>query len=65
MTNLGIPLQKAENEVLVDFMKGIHRVHSYEYPQEFFDHVAVLWQDSGVKATFERSHEYQLIDCAE
>jgi hypothetical protein len=65
MPNLGIPLQKAENEALADFVKGIQRVHSYDYPQDFFDHVAGLWQDTGVKTAFERSHEYQLIDCAE
>ncbi|XP_006749111.2 guanine nucleotide-binding protein G(olf) subunit alpha, partial [Leptonychotes weddellii] len=33
--------------------------------QEFFDHVKKLWDDEGVKACFERSNEYQLIDCAQ
>lgn len=32
---------------------------------EFFDHVKKLWDDEGVKACFERSNEYQLIDCAQ
>uniref|UniRef100_A0A673BL99 GNAS complex locus n=1 Tax=Sphaeramia orbicularis TaxID=375764 RepID=A0A673BL99_9TELE len=31
--------------------------------QEFFDHAKKLWDDEGVKACFERSNEYQLIDC--
>uniref|UniRef100_A0A8C2JTT5 Guanine nucleotide-binding protein G(Olf) subunit alpha n=1 Tax=Cyprinus carpio TaxID=7962 RepID=A0A8C2JTT5_CYPCA len=33
-------------------------------PQEFFDHAKKLWDDEGVKACYERSNEYQLIDCA-
>lgn len=34
------------------------------YTDEFFDHVELVWQDQGIKDTFERSNEYQLIDCA-
>lgn len=33
--------------------------------QEFFDQVEALWADAGVQACFERSNEYQLIDCAQ
>ena len=36
-----------------------------EYSDEFFDHVEVLWKDKGVQKCFERSNEYQLIDCAQ
>ena len=32
--------------------------------QEFYDVTCALWKDSGVQLTFERSNEYQLIDCA-
>ncbi|RXN13531.1 guanine nucleotide-binding G(olf) subunit alpha [Labeo rohita] len=32
---------------------------------EFFEHAKHLWDDEGVKACFERSNEYQLIDCAQ
>ncbi len=32
--------------------------------QEFYDYTEVLWQDRGVQACYERSNEYQLIDCA-
>lgn len=39
----------------------IQRVSS---AQEFFDHAKKLWDDEGVKACYERSNEYQLIDCA-
>lgn len=34
-------------------------------PQEFYDHAKTLWQDEGVRACYERSNEYQLIDCAQ
>ncbi|KAK2514296.1 hypothetical protein Q9966_015786 [Columba livia] len=33
--------------------------------KEFFEHAKKLWDDEGVKACFERSNEYQLIDCAQ
>uniref|UniRef100_A0A8C2ZHB2 Guanine nucleotide-binding protein G(s) subunit alpha n=1 Tax=Cyclopterus lumpus TaxID=8103 RepID=A0A8C2ZHB2_CYCLU len=33
--------------------------------QEFYDHGKKLWQDKGVRACWERSNEYQLIDCAQ
>lgn len=32
--------------------------------QDFFEHTQKLWEDDGIKACFERSNEYQLIDCA-
>lgn len=32
--------------------------------QELFDHVDALWRDKGVQACYDRSNEYQLIDCA-
>jgi len=32
--------------------------------QEFYEHTEELWKDAGVQATFERSNEFQLIDCA-
>ena len=33
--------------------------------QEFYEHTKILWQDAGVLECFERSNEYQLIDCAQ
>ncbi len=36
----------------------------FEYSQQFFDYCEDLWKDSGVQECFERSNEYQLIDCA-
>ena len=37
---------------------------SFPYTPEFYDACEELWKDPGVQATFERSNEYQLIDCA-
>ncbi|XP_061487132.1 guanine nucleotide-binding protein G(s) subunit alpha isoform X5 [Rhineura floridana] len=36
-----------------------------EENEEFYEHTKTLWQDEGVKACYERSNEYQLIDCAQ
>jgi len=35
-----------------------------EYTQEFFDCCQQLWRDPGVQQCYQRSNEYQLIDCA-
>ena len=35
------------------------------YSEEFFDHVITLWSDQGVRNSFDRCNEYQLIDCAQ
>lgn len=37
----------------------------FNYPPEFYEHTEELWKDRGVQQTFERSNEYQLIDCAQ
>ncbi|GMT26792.1 hypothetical protein PFISCL1PPCAC_18089, partial [Pristionchus fissidentatus] len=36
----------------------------FDYPQVFYEHVKQCWADKDVIACFERSSEYQLIDCA-
>lgn len=36
----------------------------FNYPPEFYEHTEELWKDRGVQQTFDRSNEYQLIDCA-
>lgn len=36
----------------------------FDYPPEFYEHTEELWKDQGVQRTYERSNEYQLIDCA-
>ena len=39
-------------------------IDEFEYTQEFYETTMVLWKDAGVQACFDRSNEYQLIDCA-
>jgi guanine nucleotide-binding protein G(s) subunit alpha len=36
----------------------------FNYPPEFYEHTEELWKDRGVQQTYDRSNEYQLIDCA-
>jgi guanine nucleotide-binding protein G(s) subunit alpha len=38
--------------------------HEFDYSEQFFDYSEDLWKDGGVIECFERSSEYQLIDCA-
>ncbi|KAJ7338679.1 hypothetical protein JRQ81_012581 [Phrynocephalus forsythii] len=60
-----VPLANQENQFRVDYIKSIAPLSDFEYTQEFFEHAKKLWDDEGVKACFERSNEYQLIDCAQ
>jgi len=36
----------------------------FDYTPQFWEYTSTLWKDNGVQACFERSNEYQLIDCA-
>uniref|UniRef100_A0A6I8NA68 G protein subunit alpha L n=1 Tax=Ornithorhynchus anatinus TaxID=9258 RepID=A0A6I8NA68_ORNAN len=60
-----VPLANPDNQFRSDYIKSIAPLSDFDYSQEFFDHVKKLWDDEGVKACFERSNEYQLIDCAQ
>ncbi|XP_017297422.1 guanine nucleotide-binding protein G(olf) subunit alpha [Kryptolebias marmoratus] len=60
-----IPLGNPGNHFRVEYIKSIAPLLDFEYTEDFFDHVQKLWEDEGVKACFERSNEYQLIDCAQ
>ena len=64
MRKLGIALENVDNEALVDYMISVYKTPDFDYSSEFFERAGVLWNDAGVKAAFERSHEYQLIDSA-
>uniref|UniRef100_A0A3Q3JPA9 GNAS complex locus n=1 Tax=Monopterus albus TaxID=43700 RepID=A0A3Q3JPA9_MONAL len=54
-----------DNQFRVDYILSIAPLLDFEYTEEFFEHTHKLWEDSGVKVCFERSNEYQLIDCAQ
>ncbi|XP_027011663.1 guanine nucleotide binding protein (G protein), alpha activating activity polypeptide, olfactory type 2 isoform X1 [Tachysurus fulvidraco] len=59
-----VPLANPKDQFRIDYIKSIAALSDFDYPQEFFDHAKKLWDDEGVKACYERSNEYQLIDCA-
>uniref|UniRef100_A0A8B9GSG8 GNAS complex locus n=1 Tax=Astyanax mexicanus TaxID=7994 RepID=A0A8B9GSG8_ASTMX len=59
-----VPLANPEGQFRIDYIKSIAPLSDFDYSQEFFDHAKKLWDDEGVKACYERSNEYQLIDCA-
>ncbi|XP_051240929.1 guanine nucleotide-binding protein G(olf) subunit alpha-like isoform X1 [Dicentrarchus labrax] len=59
-----VPLGNPGNQFRVDYIKNIAPLSDFDYTEEFFENAHQLWDDDGVKACFERSNEYQLIDCA-
>jgi len=61
-----VQLQNEENKMSCDFClnKAKNFKVEQDYTEEFFDHINRLWNDTGVQECHERSHEYQLIDCA-
>lgn len=62
--NPPIPLADPANQCRLDYIQEYASQLDIEYPQEFYEHAEVLWKDAGVQACFDRSNEYQLIDCA-
>ncbi|XP_072304906.1 guanine nucleotide-binding protein G(s) subunit alpha [Eucyclogobius newberryi] len=67
MSTLTPPVQLAcpQNQHRIEYVLNLVNQKDFEFPQEFYDHAKTLWQDEGVRACFERSNEYQLIDCAQ
>ncbi|KAJ8932684.1 hypothetical protein NQ318_020333 [Aromia moschata] len=62
--NIRDAIIKSENQARVDWIQDCATGPDFDYPPEFYDHTEALWKDKGVQATFDRSNEYQLIDCA-
>lgn len=58
--NINFLIQKT----LIFFFYATQIDPDFNYPPEFYEHTEILWKDRGVQTTFERSNEYQLIDCA-
>jgi GTPase SAR1 family protein len=56
-----------ENQHRVDWIEEnmTCEAEDINYSDEFFEHVEHLWKDRGIQDAFERSNEYQLIDCAQ
>uniref|UniRef100_A0AAQ5YID7 Guanine nucleotide-binding protein G(s) subunit alpha n=1 Tax=Amphiprion ocellaris TaxID=80972 RepID=A0AAQ5YID7_AMPOC len=67
MSTLTPPCQLAcpANQSRIDYVLNQANQKDFEFPSEFYDHARILWQDEGVRACWERSNEYQLIDCAQ
>lgn len=59
-----VELELGENRKLRDYILETASKPDFDYPTEFFTYCAKLWKDGGIQETFERSNEYQLIDCA-
>ncbi|KAK3725743.1 hypothetical protein RRG08_012825 [Elysia crispata] len=64
MHHLNIPLENAESRASADFILDQAARQDTETSEEFWDHCEKLWSDCGVQKCYDRSHEYQLIDCA-
>uniref|UniRef100_A0A3B4V954 Guanine nucleotide-binding protein G(s) subunit alpha n=1 Tax=Seriola dumerili TaxID=41447 RepID=A0A3B4V954_SERDU len=67
MNTLTPPCQLAcpANQTRIEYVLNQVNQKDFEFPSEFYDHAKILWQDEGVRACWERSNEYQLIDCAQ
>uniref|UniRef100_A0A8C6WKZ7 Guanine nucleotide-binding protein G(s) subunit alpha n=1 Tax=Neogobius melanostomus TaxID=47308 RepID=A0A8C6WKZ7_9GOBI len=53
------------NQSRIEYVLNLVSQKDFEFTPEFYDHTKLLWQDDGVRACWERSNEYQLIDCAQ
>ncbi|RWS10506.1 guanine nucleotide-binding protein-like protein, partial [Dinothrombium tinctorium] len=59
-----VHLEHPENQWRVDYIQDVASSPDFDYPPEFYEHTEILWKDKGVQNAYERSNEYQLIDCA-
>ncbi|CDQ59538.1 unnamed protein product [Oncorhynchus mykiss] len=67
MNTLTPPVRLANpaHQFRIEYILNLVNQKDFEFTLEFYEHAKNLWQDEGVKACFERSNEYQLIDCAQ
>ncbi|XP_053354175.1 guanine nucleotide-binding protein G(s) subunit alpha isoform X3 [Clarias gariepinus] len=67
MNSLVPPVQLAcpGNQFRIEYILNLTNQKDFEFTSEFYEHTKTLWHDEGVRACFERSNEYQLIDCAQ
>ncbi|XP_054710824.1 guanine nucleotide-binding protein G(olf) subunit alpha-like [Uloborus diversus] len=65
MMQLEPPEYVAEsNKESLHYVEAISLIETYNFPQEFYDHVIRLWSDEGVQRAFNRMNEFPLIDSA-
>ena len=64
MEKLNIRLENENLRPQLDWIIDHASETTFSYPPEFFEYTELLWKDKGIQQCFERSNEYQLIDCA-
>ncbi|XP_063072063.1 guanine nucleotide-binding protein G(s) subunit alpha-like isoform X2 [Engraulis encrasicolus] len=60
-----VPVASPANQRCIEYISRLSSQKDFDFTPEFYEHTKCLWQDSGVRACFDRSNEYQLIDCAQ
>ncbi|CAG5131075.1 unnamed protein product, partial [Candidula unifasciata] len=63
--NPPVALEHPSNKAKVDYIQDKASQQDFDYPPIFYEYTEILWKDKGVQTAFERSNEYQLIDCAQ
>lgn len=64
MEKLHIQLENENLRAQLDWIIDNASATNFNYPPEFWSYTEILWKDKGIQQCFERSNEYQLIDCA-
>lgn len=64
MEKLHIRLDDESLQPKLDWIIDRASEANFDYPPEFWTYTDLLWRDKGIQLCFERSNEYQLIDCA-
>lgn len=59
-----VALANPDNQYRLDYIQNVASDPEYQIVPIFYDHATELWKDEGVQSCYERSNEYQLIDCA-
>lgn len=59
-----VTLGNTELQASLVYANNLNMTEEYSFPQEFFDHVTLLWADSGIQKCYIRSNEFSLIDSA-
>uniref|UniRef100_A0A0B7AEC3 Guanine nucleotide-binding protein G(s) subunit alpha n=1 Tax=Arion vulgaris TaxID=1028688 RepID=A0A0B7AEC3_9EUPU len=63
--NPPVTLENPSNKAKMDYIQDRASQTDFDYPPIFYEYTEILWKDKGVQSAFERSNEYQLIDCAQ
>ncbi|BFZ19259.1 hypothetical protein BsWGS_22298 [Bradybaena similaris] len=63
--NPPVVLENSSNKAKMDYIQDKASQTDFDYPPIFYEYTEILWKDKGVQTAFERSNEYQLIDCAQ